>query len=376
MPNRSDKKVIARKSEEAWINEYINLRPTCERFCAKLKNLIEELLAKESVRYQVVEARAKTPDSFKDKLRRDGKSYEDPLREMTDLCGLRIILYNLNDLDEACRIIDNEFKVDKSKSVDKRNILAVDQFGYLSVHKIVSLSVSRSKLTEWASFKHLKAEIQVRTILQHAWASISHILQYKQESDIPYQFRRKLVRLSGLLELADDQFNSLLTEESNLAREIKARIVNKDKDIPIDALSIREYMEESQLVKDILQLADVGGFHFDSEEPRFVTNLILVCDAIKIKTTNELEQMLVPLKPKTKPFFLKFINTLRKRGFLNINVRPASILALLIVASHKDKFDRPLLQSTLGWHKGVIDALLISRSNFWESNINQKDKKQ
>ncbi|MNJ50543.1 GTP pyrophosphokinase YwaC [compost metagenome] len=55
----------------------------------------------------------------------------------------------------------------------------------------------------------LKAEIQIRTMLMHAWAAISHKLLYKKEDDAPTQVKRQLNRLSALIELADEQFDSI-----------------------------------------------------------------------------------------------------------------------------------------------------------------------
>jgi len=64
-------------------------------------------------------------------------------------------------------------------------------------------------------------------VLQHAWASISHALQYKQEQDVPTVSRRKLFRLSALLELADEEFLSLRKEQTEVtlssSRKIKTR---------------------------------------------------------------------------------------------------------------------------------------------------------
>jgi hypothetical protein len=58
--------------------------------------------------------------------------------------------------------------------------------------------------------------VQVRTVLQHAWASISHALQYKQEDDIPRALRRRLARISALLEVADEEFAELNREHNQL----------------------------------------------------------------------------------------------------------------------------------------------------------------
>ena len=75
------------------IQEYRAIRPTYERFCVKTQQLLCDLLGAEGIAFQVIEGRAKTPERFAEKPERAGKSYEAPLEDVTDLAGLRIILY-------------------------------------------------------------------------------------------------------------------------------------------------------------------------------------------------------------------------------------------------------------------------------------------
>jgi len=74
------------------------------------------------------------------------------------------------------------------------------------------------KLSEYALFDKMKCEIQVRTILQHAWAEIEHDLVYKSPADIPFRVRRRFASLAGLLEIADREFESLRQDEMAVRR--------------------------------------------------------------------------------------------------------------------------------------------------------------
>jgi ppGpp synthetase/RelA/SpoT-type nucleotidyltranferase len=96
-------------------------------------------------------------------------------------------------------MIEEEFTIDKDNSLDKRKELRSNEFGYLSVHYVVSLSPARAALGEYKNYASLRAEIQVRTVLQHAWAAVDHRLRYKSETDAPEHLRRRLFLLSGLL---------------------------------------------------------------------------------------------------------------------------------------------------------------------------------
>jgi len=83
-----------------------------------------------------------------------------------------------------------------------------NEFGYMSDHYIVKLGKECSG-PRYDEIKQLKCEIQVRTILMDAWDSVSHHLDYKQEIDIPSQFRRDFYALSGLFYVADSHFEIL-----------------------------------------------------------------------------------------------------------------------------------------------------------------------
>jgi len=81
--------------------------------------------------------------------------------------------------------------------------------------------------------KGLLSEIQIRTILQDAWAVVAHHLSYKHESDIPKELRRKLNALAGLFETADDQFQNIKVARSHYQDRIKHDI-SQNKDMSLD----------------------------------------------------------------------------------------------------------------------------------------------
>src|SRR5258706_12139567 len=168
---------------DGFAHEYELKRPLYVEFTEKVKGLLQDILQLAKIRYQVVEHRTKEIPSFREKITRANKQYSSPLQEITDLAGLRIIVYYSEDVAIVCKLIEREFTIDKNSSVDKGSLLQPNEFGYRSVHYVVSLSNTRYSLPEWRSYKGLTAEIQVRTVLQHAWAAISHALQYKNEQD-------------------------------------------------------------------------------------------------------------------------------------------------------------------------------------------------
>ena len=121
-----------------------------------------------------------------------------------------------------------------------------DRFGYLSIHYVVRLKEERAKLTEWQAFAPLRAEIQIRTVLQHAWAAIDHRFRYKTTTEIPTHLRRKLFRLSALLELADEEFLNLKRLKEQAARDYANQVEAGELDMELNLTSLAAYFSQTK----------------------------------------------------------------------------------------------------------------------------------
>jgi len=99
-------------SPEEWGNRYRNIRGTCEAMTGRLRTLIVDLLAEANIEVIQIEARTKAVDSFTEKISRKRAKYENPLREITDLVGIRIITYYLEDVAAVGEILKKEFQID------------------------------------------------------------------------------------------------------------------------------------------------------------------------------------------------------------------------------------------------------------------------
>src|SRR5205085_8535748 len=91
-----------------------------------------------------VESRAKTVSSFAEKAVRKHQKYDDPVHQLTDLCGARVITDTQEEAERVCQFIRKNFKVDDANSDDKAILLGASQFGYRSVHFVVQLSNTAS----------------------------------------------------------------------------------------------------------------------------------------------------------------------------------------------------------------------------------------
>jgi hypothetical protein len=96
---------------------------------------------------------------------------------------------------------------------------------------------------QYKKLKGLRAEIQVRTFMMHAWADIEHKLAYKKESDIPAQFKRKFSRLSALLEIADDHFDQLRNERESYQKSLKDNQGGFDLSLPLNVDTLQAFLD-------------------------------------------------------------------------------------------------------------------------------------
>jgi ppGpp synthetase/RelA/SpoT-type nucleotidyltranferase len=143
---------------------------------------------------------------------------------MHDVLGVRIITFFPDEVDKVADVVAREFDIDDENSIDKRATHAPEEFGYMSLHYVARLNEARATLSENARFKGLPFEVQIRSILQHAWAEIEHDLGYKTKSSIPPDSHRRFSRLAASLEGADEQFKVIRDELAEYQRELPAAI--------------------------------------------------------------------------------------------------------------------------------------------------------
>ena len=122
-------------NKEELQNKYDELYPLYKRLGENIKDALIQFLNENKIDYLDVEFRVKTFKSFYEKIER--KSYKDPFKEIQDVCGLRIINYYSSDLDKITELINNEFNI--VESIDKKDELDDDRFGYRSYHFIANL---------------------------------------------------------------------------------------------------------------------------------------------------------------------------------------------------------------------------------------------
>lgn len=247
------------------IEEYENSRDDFLKLGDTVHELMADAIEEADLHIMEIQHRVKTEKSLAGKLERKGDRYNS-LDDLTDILGCRIICFFDDEVDKIGKIVEDLFVIDWENSVDKRATLRPDAFGYLSLHYICSLEKGKGYPDEICGRKF---EIQIRTVLQHAWAAINHDLGYKSDFGVPATVTRDFSRIAGLLELADDEFVRTRNKVHDYTADIRERIKNDcADDVAVDSVSLDEYISHSrQMISFIEDLASICGAEISWIDP-------------------------------------------------------------------------------------------------------------
>ena len=162
--------------------------------------LVTSILDEAGINYLTVTGRAKSITSFAAKAARTSGGhpvFSDPLAEITDQIGIRVITYVHSDVQAVAELLADQVVVLDDRDMG-RETASEGRFGYASRHLLIGVEGGARR-----------AQVQIRTVLQHAWAEFEHDIRYK--GTIPdehaSEFDRRFTLAAGLLELADREFS-------------------------------------------------------------------------------------------------------------------------------------------------------------------------
>lgn len=203
----------------------------------------------------------------------------------------------------------------------------------------------------------MHAEIQVRTIIQHAWSAISHFIQYKQETAVPSHLQRRLYRIASLFELADEEFIGIRNQKSSLKASAAKAIAEGKKEIPLSSSAISEAIK-AWSERDAAQKAatDAGFYLIDdntSADASYIGYIYNLATKLNIMFIDDL---------------LNTVNNVDKKVLRDIfiannhtpwGINDEFLFYMLLVAAAKDYIDAEYLAET-GWSRSLAETIVAA----------------
>jgi ppGpp synthetase/RelA/SpoT-type nucleotidyltranferase len=232
------------------VEAYQHLRPLYKAFARVIEDILDQALTVAEIKTASIESRVKSVESFADKAAQASEvapetpKYWKPAEEIMDFAAARVITFFLDTIDDVDRIVKREFDV--LERLDKSDLLVQEErLGYQGVHYIIQLKPNRTALPEYSRYSGLRAEVQLRTVLQHAWAEIEHDIQYKSIETIPTEIRRRFMALAGLLEIADREFQAVQKEDERLRVRARASVAaGQLAEVEITGDALKAYLDK------------------------------------------------------------------------------------------------------------------------------------
>jgi ppGpp synthetase/RelA/SpoT-type nucleotidyltranferase len=91
------------------LRSFIEIRPQYEQLCDEIEDILTKLMSDSGIEFSTITTRAKSLRSFAEKLFR--KPYPDPLNDITDLAGVRLVYLYKSDRSRIEQLIESEFDV-------------------------------------------------------------------------------------------------------------------------------------------------------------------------------------------------------------------------------------------------------------------------
>ena len=249
MNNMASQRRLPDRAQTAKL--YTELRPAYDLILSNLYQCLKELLDSIGLA-ATLKYRVKRFDNFCEKINRLKKS-PDPI-EINDLLGIRVVCPFLEDLHKIEVIIKKNFAILEMEHKAEQH--SFREFGYDSVH--IMIKTPPLPTENRLPYTSDVCEIQLRTILQEAWAEVEHELVYKSDIDMPnHTIRRKLASLNASLTLSDLIFQEIRDHQ----KEIRQR-----------GLKRRQSVETKTCVCNTIQIEQLPPMKFPADHDDMPTD--------------------------------------------------------------------------------------------------------
>lgn len=306
--------------------DFAQLRPALKPIADGLVRQIREALSFARIGGHTVEGRVKEVHSFV--VKADEKGYENPLLDMGDKIGIRVECVAIEDIEHAVACIQGISGFENIRVEDKRLDLGDNTLGYDAVHVDVTPTDDLGDVDPAMA----RTEIQVRTMAQGLWAAATHSLGYKGVIDLEGFQRRRLNRLTVLMEVFDEEVKRVRTE-----------------------LQTRDDYHTVRLVSTLERL--LSGFGEPPKSHRDVTTawaFDLLSEPEHGEVADALDEWIEPHADKVRGILREYRDDPR----LAAASRPEGLLAFYLL-------DTRLLSTARRWHERREVARLETLAEIW-----------
>jgi ppGpp synthetase/RelA/SpoT-type nucleotidyltranferase len=274
---------------QVLLEQYHHLLPIYEKMAEVIPEKLKEFFCEAGIIVAAVEHRVKTESSLAGKLQLKGDKYQS-IHDITDLVGIRVITFYNDDVDKVASVLERLFEIDWENSIDKRKAHEIDSFGYLSLHYICSIPESAYSDPDHPELNKIRFEVQMRTVLQHAWANMNHDTGYKSGVEIPKVYKRNLSRLAGMLELVDDEFSRIRQELADYRRQVQNLVASGNlSEVQLDGDAFKSYLQIGPF--DVL-MRRIASINQAEIQPVDLSAFLSLFKAMNFKTLGDIDSLI------------------------------------------------------------------------------------
>jgi ppGpp synthetase/RelA/SpoT-type nucleotidyltranferase len=366
------------QSKDELLNLYKSFNPIFVQILQQMEILLKNVVIIQSV--PTFKTRIKTFDSYYKKVIRVQpealKKKDFPV--LSDILGIRIICPFLDDIDIVEKELAAKFTV---LEIERKGAeRSFSEFGYESIHILIELpEVILKSFPKNRVPKGLICEIQVRTILQDAWAEVEHELVYKSAfSPFDLPLRRKLASMNASLSLADIVFEEIRDYQRKLNQEVALRRENFYRQA--DVLSKEKLNAETEINGEVTAYKNIS-----SSSP-YVRGTIddLLLDAIHAQNAGENEHaieiytIIINSKPIPSKIVLSVIHKHRGMAYFAMHNYKVSIEDFTKSIQYDPKnyhslYYKGIVMSVINNEKGALDCFDRSLEiNPYQAHVNYR----
>lgn len=259
------------------MEDYDSWIATTPHAARDLQERIVDILDDAGLTFDRVTVRVKDRKSYTKKLANPDYPDYNSFDSAYDLLGVRVITFHSSEIPQLKEALGEQFHV--VTEIDKAAETArAGRFGYASQHLIVH---DQHPATT-PDAPHL-IEIQLRTVLQHAWAEFEHDIRYKNPDGVSAEVERSFTLAAGLIELADQQFDKIAEIMDEQQRVLEEQHGFGPEHL-IDAASLPR------------ELGGIIGDSYPTSRVEYYSYAVDMLAAHGITTDAQLQQLLSPAK--------------------------------------------------------------------------------